>query len=934
MRTRRRVCNYSMRKIGEEKAKEILAAIFKNKEFILCEYAADTDTLIIYDEKMGVKQEIHGYLASLDQDARIHPKDRGKIRGLCLGREEGRAEIRLNGTRGMGRLLVQTLKLEASDKRERIPLIVRDITREKQREKLLEEQAARDSLTSVYNFSFGRKLINDYLQSKDPYATCGMMVMDIDYFKYVNDTFGHLFGDYVLSELARLLKDFFEEKDVVMRFGGDEFVVFLKDISHSALVKKGMQFVEAVRGLKFEEKDYSMTCSVGICYLSENESGYTFDQLFGNADWALYRAKENGKDQYAFCDNLRRFELTKKDLPANGSIDARYLRNDVISTAFEIFEKRNSFSSAIEQLMEIIGYRFRLDRITIIRTDIQEKNTGRQYQWTSDYAPEVLKEKAEFTKEDFLTLFQSYDEYQTTVLQWNNMSMYSPQGAALLMQGGAKTVLYAAMYCEGKYTGAISYVTCREKRYWSRQNRKELGEVTKIISAHLARRQAVNERGEERLYWSDYDSLTGLISFSRFRVELERLVIGSYAASDYLLYMDFAGFKYFNQKYGYSRGDQLLKEFCGYCTEKLGDEEGVYFTRIVSDQFLLLLPGKERKDIVKEAEKICQGFADVQAERLPGFRPRVRIGIYRIEDDCISASFAIDAANYARKQISEKWGDARISVCLFDEALARKQRLENEIINEIEEAIREQRFRIFLQPKISLKDGSVTGAEALARWQTRDGRLILPDQFISLCESTGQIKELDFYVFEQTVQFLAKNQKLGRKQIPISVNASILHASDDRTAEKYLAILQKYQVEAKYTEIELTETATVKEYEEAKRLFRELHAIGIRTSIDDFGAGYSVLNTIIDIPADTMKLDRVFIQNCKSSPKGIYFLQKIIQMIRGLGYHVVCEGVESEEQKTILKEAGCEEAQGFLFSRPMTIEEYEAFVYPEENRKD
>ena len=279
-------------------------------------------------------------------------------------------------------------------------------------------------------------------------------------------------------------------------------------------------------------------------------------------------------------------------------------------------------------------------------------------------------------------------------------------------------------------------------------------------------------------------------------------------------------------------------------------------------------------------------------------------------------------------------GDARISVCLFDEALARKQRLENEIINEIEEAIREQRFRIFLQPKISLKDGSVTGAEALARWQTRDGRLILPDQFIPLCESTGQIKELDFYVFEQTVQFLAKNQKLGRKQIPISVNASILHASDDRTAEKYLAILQKYQVEAKYTEIELTETATVKEYEEAKRLFRELHAIGIRTSIDDFGAGYSVLNTIIDIPADTMKLDRVFIQNCKSSPKGIYFLQKIIQMIRGLGYHVVCEGVESEEQKTILKEAGCEEAQGFLFSRPMTIEEYEAFVYPEENRKD
>ena len=126
------------------------------------------------------------------------------------------------------------------------------------------------------------------------------------------------------------------------------------------------------------------------------------------------------------------------------------------------------------------------------------------------------------------------------------------------MQGGAKTVLYAAMYCEGKYTGAISYVTCREKRYWSRQNRKELGEVTKIISAHLARTLAVNGSQSPRLDVMEYDRLTGLLAFPRFQVELERLVIGNYAVADYLLYMYFVGFKYFNQKYGYSQGDQLL----------------------------------------------------------------------------------------------------------------------------------------------------------------------------------------------------------------------------------------------------------------------------------------------------------------------------------------------------------------------------------------
>ena len=234
--------------------------------------------------------------------------------------------------------------------------------------------------------------------------------------------YGHLFGDQVLVELAHLLVQLFDEKDVIMRAGGDEFVIFLKDISHATLVKKGMQLVKAVRNLHFEGKDYAITCSVGICFLKENMSGYTYNQLFENADWALYRAKENGRNRYVFCDNLQRFELLEKKNSTKQNIDIRYLHNDIISTAFEIFEKTSSFSAAMKLLMEVIGYRFQLDRITVIRTDIKEKITGKQYQWVSDSAPEVLNEPGSFTKDDFLTLFQSYDEYQTTVLQYDNMA--------------------------------------------------------------------------------------------------------------------------------------------------------------------------------------------------------------------------------------------------------------------------------------------------------------------------------------------------------------------------------------------------------------------------------------------------------------------------------------------------------------------------------
>ena len=655
-----------------ERNAEVLSAILKSCGMKFCEYMMKEDRLIFYDDTLTVEREIPHYMKYLQDNSSVHPEDRWIIKDFYQGKIRGEAIVRILMGKKMTKLLFQVLPMEGTDPSVCLPILAKDITREKDREALLEQQAMKDSLTSLYNHFFGKELINEYLKNKDPYATCGMMVLDVDYFKHANDIYGHLFGDQVLVELAHLLVQMFDEKDVIMRAGGDEFVIFLKDISHATLVKKGMQLVKAVRDLHFEGKDYAITCSVGICFLKENMSGYTYNQLFENADWALYRAKENGRNRYVFCDNLQRFELLEKDNSTKQNIDIRYLHNDIISTAFEIFEKTSSFSAAMKLLMEVIGYRFQLDRITVIRTDIKEKNAGKQYQWVSDSAPEVLNEPGSFTKDDFLTLFQSYDEYQTTVLQYDNMGMYSPEGAALLMQGEAKTVLYAAMYLEGKYTGAISYVVCREKRYWSKQNRKELGEVTKIISAHLARNLEGKRETYRENYWTEYDSLTGLMSFSRFRIEAEHLIVGDYASSHLMLYSDFIGFKYFNQKFGYCVGDQLLKEFSNYFIEKMENEEGVYFTRVVSDQFLMLLPYEKGSDFLEIIDQMNKEFEQIQSEKFPGAKIRLRTGVYVIEPGCSSASFAIDAANEARKQITR---DSEVSVKLYDPSEAERQEL-------------------------------------------------------------------------------------------------------------------------------------------------------------------------------------------------------------------------------------------------------------------
>ena len=381
----------------------------------------------------------------------------------------------------------------------------------RKKEQNLQEQAQKDSLTGLYNHLTGKMLISEYLSQKTPFSSCGMMLLDIDYFKNINDNYGHLFGDEVLTKFAEFLQSFFRSKDVLVRAGGDEFVIFLKDISHQNLIKKSMNFVHMVRKIQFSQKGVSITCSVGVCYLPENVAVFTYNQLFENADWALYQAKTTGRNRYVFCDNLKRFEVTPQTTENEEFIDSRYLRNDIVATAFELFEKHNSFDAALTLLLKVIGI------------------------------PQVLDTPGSFTKEDFQTLFRSYDKYGTTVLQHHDMEMYSPDGRKLLMQGNARTVLYAAMYCEGKYTGAISYVVCSNERYWSKMDRKQIGELSKIISAHIAKRQAINMVSSDRVSAPGYDSLTGLLSFARFKEEAERIIVSGYATSYIMMYSDFCG---------------------------------------------------------------------------------------------------------------------------------------------------------------------------------------------------------------------------------------------------------------------------------------------------------------------------------------------------------------------------------------------------------
>jgi len=875
-----------------------LAELLQHSGISIFEYFPEEDLLLVYDGNLKIKRQLPDYLKRFDEITQISAADRPSVAELMRGNRTEPVEVQMRDANGRISNCIFSLPQSDSEETPGHSLVgtITDVTLERERENILKEKAQRDSMTMLYNHSYGKEKIEQYLRHKNPYSSCGLLIIDIDYFKTVNDVYGHLFGDIVLTELASLLARSFNRTDVIMRAGGDEFVILMEEASHTALVKKTTELIKEIRALRFRENDSTITCSIGVCFLPENLTGYTYDQLFANADWALYRAKEHGRNRFEFCDNLKRYEESEahQNVLLSPESSALYLQNDIISTVLEIFEKRNTFEAAIYQALELIGGHFHLDRNTVVRRDTGARMSGRQFQYHGKNVPEALPTESSFEKEDFLTLFNNYDSDGTIVLHYDDMAMYSKGAADLLMQGEAKTVLYAALYCEGKYTGAISYVVCQNKREWTTVQRHQLGVLTKIISAHLAKHLAIEASGTGSAASPSFDSLTGLVSFTRFRDDLEHLIQAGQTDNLVVVYTDFVNFKYLNKKYGYRMGDFLLKDFASCIYGTMKSDQDTCFSRIVSDQFIFFMyyTGSDREQARNAVHKINEDFINAHASFFPDVNLSLRSGIYFVEPDCGSASAAIDAANSARRQVDSASGNF---ACLYDKQLNLEQTRETEIINNMGIALKNGEFQVFMQPKFSLQDYSIIGAETLVRWIKPDGTVMPPDSFISIYERTGKISELDFYVFEQVAAFLAKNNALGRRQVPISINASILHASDSNTVKHYLDILKKYNVDPSLTEIELTETATVSDYTNVVQLFQQLQNVNMLTSLDDFGAGYSVLNTITEIPVNTVKLDRVFITRCEASEKGIYFLKQIISMVKGLGYRVICEG---SRQKT------------------------------------
>ena len=280
----------------------LLMQFLVHRWFFLLEYDPHLDQLRVYDTRSRTLETLDAYLGSeKPEHATIFAEDRWKMRALLTGELYGPLEMRFVSPEGV--YYSREVDARPVEDPARGTLYVgyaKDITDQKNQTQELLEQARHDSLTQLYNNRTGKELIDRYLQAKDPYASCGMLVIDLDFFKNVNDCYGHLFGDKVLQEFARLLRTLFRSSDILVRFGGDEFVVFLKDIREISMIEREGKKIEQFFH-QFEVGEYvkySVTASVGAAVFPGD--GKSFEELYKAADNALYVSKRHGKNQLSF----------------------------------------------------------------------------------------------------------------------------------------------------------------------------------------------------------------------------------------------------------------------------------------------------------------------------------------------------------------------------------------------------------------------------------------------------------------------------------------------------------------------------------------------------------------------------------------------------------------------------------------------------------
>lgn len=477
-----------------------------------------------------------------------------------------------------------------------------------------------------------------------------------------------------------------------------------------------------------------------------------------------------------------------------------------------------------------------------------------------------------------------------------------PEEYELLHSQGIHSLVAAPLEQDGKLRGLLGVDNP------PREQIRSIVSLLQTLCYFLMLSYRRQESEEQLSQLSYYDTLTSFYNRNRYMEDAASL--SSHDGPVGIVYLDVNGLKDINDQQGHAFGDGVLVECARQMREAFREAD---YYRIGGDEFVIICPGADRADFDTRVADLRRRFSDSACcHAAIGAQWAERFGDLQKIIASADAKMYEDKKEYYRNHpVSNRYRHHSDEVLhLSDPEVLREE-------------ISQERFVVYLQPKVSSADRSTVGAEALIRYRPRSGSLVLPGNFLPLLEESKSVSQLDFYVFEYACSQLRTWAGQGKQTLPVSVNFSRCSLSQPDFVSRLSGLCQKYGVEKKYLEIELTETAREADGVDLKALIRDLRQEGFQVSIDDFGTEYANLALLSTVEFDVLKLDKSLVDDVARNARARTVVETIVSICRKMGIEVVAEGIETEDQLAALRACGVELAQGFLFSRPIPIGEYE-----------
>lgn len=765
-----------------------------------------------------------------------------------------------------------------------------------QQEKIITERMRRraeiDVLTNVYN----HKAFEEYCAKELAECTTNalFLMLDIDDFKIINDTQGHAVGDMVLSQTGSILSEVTGDRGIVGRLGGDEFAVFASGFQNAVEME---EFCVTMReNLKKIIFDMEYSVSIGAAKL--NGRRISFPDFYFEADRAVYAAKRGGKNRIVFYDQIKDQEEPQQEVPdALEPILPQGDENSMLRqlrTCMETLGKEG-IGDAFMQTFESLRQYFDADGVVLAYAkDGAIRYVEECHRETAQMMARLVTEGVESgDAEAFIREMGKLGDVM--FLNIKSLRESHPVIYEYLAEIRAWSAAGVSLYTGERLLGILMVLN-------PHRHLEESG-VLSMLGATLVARIELRNLQEQQEYDRTHDKLTNLWNREGLSV-MARTGEDNMFRSLGVITTDVIHLSEINKQFGYISGNRKLTEVADLL-KSLFPNYRIY--RYDEDEMLVLCINIERQEMEQQVENLQK-----KLEAL-GFG--------------VAMGYSWSAHPNTKSQIAEAEVLMSNDKLKLMHGTTVMKRMEQSVIDEINDLMERGRYLVYLQPKVDIHTGRTEGAEALIRQLDDELGIVGPGMFIPVLEHYNLVHMIDLFVLDEVFRYQKEQIREGHRTVPISVNFSKMTIMYPELIEKVTQMVQKYDIPVELIHIEVTETVGDMDHVLIENVANSLKELGFRLSMDDFGSHYSNLAVLIQYDFDSAKIDRSMVTEITNNRKSRILLDYMTSMINDLGIHCIVEGIETKEQVDILKKTKAEMIQGFYFGKPVPKEKfYEAFI--------